>query len=361
MNYIKRCKKCILPINYPFIKFNKNDVCNYCTNFKNKKSKENEFLKILDQHRSNKKYDCLVGLSGGRDSVYGLYQLKTKYKMNPLVYTYDWGMNGEISRLNISKICGMLGIEQILRASNSQKIRRLNSLNCKALLSDIQLGMVPVVQALDKKFLSLGKTIAKENDIDLTIHCTGHTYEQREFFLGFAGVNQGLNQNQHMNTYNLINKIKLGLYYLFHTLKNPRYINMSLLENFKAYLITFFHGYDYLRLYEYIEWNEEKIQSTLNDIGFIESQDYGENQWRMGDTQTAFNNYIYYQLAGFTEYDDFRSHQIRNGDLTREEALEFIAKDNLPKINAIKKFCNLVDIDPEFFFKKVEETKLKIK
>ena len=102
--------------------------------------------------------------------------------------------------------------------------------------------------------------VVNENDLENLRHWKN---EQREFFLGFAGVNQGLNQNQHMNTYNFINKIKLGIYYLFHTLKNPKYINMSLYENFKAYLITFFHGYDYLRLYEYIEWNEDKIKSTL--------------------------------------------------------------------------------------------------
>mgnify|MGYP001440373209 CR=1 FL=1 len=121
---IRRCSNCILPSNYPFIKFDKDDVCNYCLSFKKPVLNNDGFEKILTERRSNTaKYDCLVGLSGGRDSVYGLYLLKNKYKMNPLAYTYDWGFIGEMARLNISNICAQLGVEIILRADNIEKLR----------------------------------------------------------------------------------------------------------------------------------------------------------------------------------------------------------------------------------------------
>ena len=48
----------------------------------------------------------------------------------------------------------------------------------------------------------------------------------------------------------------------------------------------------------------------------------------MGDGQTAFTNYIYNHIAGFSEFDDFRSSQIRDGLITREEAIDLIEKDN---------------------------------
>ena len=133
----KRCSSCLLPSNYPFIIFNNNNICNYCYNYEAKPRFDDELVKMFNLEKSKKKrYDCLVGLSGGRDSAYGLYLLKEKYGLNPLAYTYDWGFLGELARMNISKICGILGVEHILRADSIEKNRYLTSLNVKALLKN---------------------------------------------------------------------------------------------------------------------------------------------------------------------------------------------------------------------------------
>ena len=52
--------------------------------------------------------DCLMGLSGGRDSCCGLHILKTQFDMKPVAFTYDWGLTTDISRLNASIMCGKL-------------------------------------------------------------------------------------------------------------------------------------------------------------------------------------------------------------------------------------------------------------
>ena len=97
-----------------------------------------------------------------------------------------------------------------------------------------------------------------------------------------------------------------------------------------------------------MEWR--KIENVLESIGYIRNEDYSSNQY-MGDTQTAFNNYIYYNLCGFTEYDEFRSHQIRLGHLTREKAIELVKIDNKPKHKAIEKFYSLIDLNTNEFYK----------
>ena len=77
---------------------------------------DDKLFEILDKYRSKDgSPDCVVGLSGGRDSSYGLHLLKTKFRMNPIAFTYDWGLTTDISRVNQSKICGKLGIEHIIR------------------------------------------------------------------------------------------------------------------------------------------------------------------------------------------------------------------------------------------------------
>ena len=67
--------------------------------------------------------------------------------------------------------------------------------------------------------------------------------------------------------------------------------------------------------------------------------------WRIGDATAAFYNYVYYTVAGFTEHDTFRSNQIREGDITREEALELIREENKPRYPNIKWYLDVLGID----------------
>ena len=85
----------------------------------------------------------------------------------------------------------------------------------------------------------------------------------------------------------------------------------------------------------------------------VDSQ-YGENQWRMDDFHTAFNNYVYYTIGGFSEFDDFRSNQIREGILTRDEALKLAAKDNTVKFENLLQFSQLIGFNLEHVLSKIE-------
>ena len=113
-------QNCILPVTYPYISFNKDGVCNYCSGFKPEILKGNNSLEdILNSHRkSNGDPDCIVAFSGGRDSSYGLHILKKEYKMNPIAFSYDWGMVTDIARRNQARIVGQLFVEHILRADD---------------------------------------------------------------------------------------------------------------------------------------------------------------------------------------------------------------------------------------------------
>ena len=94
-------------------------------------------MSILDKYRSkNGEPDCVVGLSGGRDSSYGLHLLKTKFKMNPIAFTYDWGLTTDTSRVNQAKLCGKLGIEHIIRSANIKQKRNYVRSNIMAWLKN---------------------------------------------------------------------------------------------------------------------------------------------------------------------------------------------------------------------------------
>jgi hypothetical protein len=67
--------------------------------------------------------------------------------------------------------------------------------------------------------------------------------------------------------------------------------------------------------------------------------------WRIGDGTAAFYNYIYHSVAGFSEHDTFRSNQIREGDLSRESALELVQDENRPRLPNIKWYLDAVGLD----------------
>ena len=54
---------------------------------------------------------------------------------------------------------------------------------------------------------------------------------------------------------------------------------------------------------------------------------------------------MYYTVAGFTEHDTFRSNQIREGDLKREEALALVEDENRPRYPNIKWYLDAVGVD----------------
>lgn len=93
MEEIRRCTRCIIPGVLPSVKFDKDSVCNYCEEYDNLFSnwsntqlqRKQEFEDILQRARRLKRsYDCLVTLSGGKDSTYALYLCDKIYELKVL-------------------------------------------------------------------------------------------------------------------------------------------------------------------------------------------------------------------------------------------------------------------------------------
>jgi hypothetical protein len=78
-----------------------------------------------------------------------------------------------------------------------------------------------------------------------------------------------------------------------------------------------------------------------------------ESTWRIGDGTAAFYNYIYLMVAGFNENDTFRSNQIRERSLTREQALALTRMENKPRWDSIYWYCRTIGIDFEGTVKRI--------
>ena len=337
---IRRCTKCILPETYPFIDFDAGGVCNFCRDHEPQDLLGRDALEeIFARHRSTDgSPDCIVGFSGGRDSSYGLHLIKTKFGMNPIALTYDWGMVTGIARRNQARICGKLGIEHVLRAADIPRKRRYIRKNIFAWLKRPRLGMVPLFMAGDKFFYHYCRELRKETGIPLVIFCAGNPLERTDFKGGFAGIREN-QHGQRLFDMSISNKAGLFAWYAWQYVLNPRYFNESFLDTVWSYFNSFIEKEDFLYLYHYIEWDEDIINRTLKEEYGWETVEGRTTTWRIGDGYTAFINYIYYTVAGFSEYDTYRSQQIRQGLITRDGALAMVARDNKPNMDELDDFA----------------------
>ena len=342
---LKRCKKCVLPETMPFISFDKHGVCNYCQNYEKKKilgAKNLEKL-VAKYKKTGNLQNCIVCLSGGRDSSYTLHYVKKVLGLNPIAYSYDWGMLTDLGRRNQARMCAELGVEHILVAADIQKKREYIKLNVNAWLKKPELGMIPLFMAGDKQYFYYVNQIKKNNNIKLVIMGENHL-EQTYFKNGFAGVRQKGSMAYHVP---LLEKIRLLFYYFIQYLKNPGYLNASFLDSLSAFFSYFLIPHDYLNIYDYIKWDEDLINRILIKKYNWETAKESKSTWRIGDGTAAFYNYIYYTVAGFSEFDTFRSNQIREGIITREKALELVDEENKPRPESIKWYCDTIKVDIE--------------
>jgi len=344
---LRRCTNCLLPETMPFIQFNKNGVCNYCLNYKKMKPLGLNALKeaVKPYQKKNGEPECLIAFSGGRDSSYGVHFVKKILNMNPVTYAYDWGMVTDLARRNQMRMCGSLGIEHILVSADINKKRKNIKRNVEAWLSKPDLGTIPLFMAGDKQYFYYANKIAKQVGSKAIILCE-NPLETTRFKSGFCGVAPDYDSRQ---TYKLalFDKFKLAGYYGAQYITNPRYINSSIIDTLEAYFSYYFIPHIYLDIYQYIKWNEDEINSTLINEYNWEIADDTKTTWRIGDGTAAFYNYIYYTMAGFTENDTFRSNQIREGIITRKEALKLVEQENEPRYKSIMWYCDVIGIDFE--------------
>jgi hypothetical protein len=353
---LRRCSRCILPETHPFITFDADGVCNYCHEHVTQRVHGREaLLRELDRYRRDDGTpDCIVAFSGGRDSSYGLHLLKTELGMTPLAFTYDWGLVTDLARRNQARMCGRLGVEHVIRAANIADQRRYIRRNIDAWLARPRLGMIPIFMAGDKFFYSHARDLRQETGIELVVFCAGNELERTPFKTGFAGVREN-NFSNRLFALETTKKLQLAAYYGAQFLANPRYVNESLLNSAKSFAATFVGVDDFLYLFNYEPWNEQVIDETLQREYGWETSPESSNTWRIGDGYTAFINYIYCRVAGFSEFDAFRSHQIRDGVLDRATALELVAEDNTPRLGELREFSRLIGFNLEEVLSRIDE------
>ena len=210
--------------------------------------------------------------------------------------------------------------------------------------------MLPILMAGDKVWQKQLRKTAKLKNNSCILQFQS-PYEATFFKHGFAGVKPDFPK---MKT---ISKFKLSMFYLYNFLTNVHYWNSSLIDSFFGFFSFYFKKSEFIYPYKFIKFDEKEIEQELSSEFNWEFDETTGTSWRIGDGTAPFYNYIYWLHAGFTENDSFRSYQIREGIITRKEALKMIEIENIPRIERIKEYLDLIGLDYDFVMCELEKIK----
>jgi N-acetyl sugar amidotransferase len=121
MSPIKYCKLCLQSNTRPGTKLNSQNICSACEGHREKteiinwEQREQELKKLFDQYRNSNSnyYDCIIPVSGGKDSTYQTYIVKKVYGMNPLCVTYRTPLRTELGQRNLDNLCKEFNVDLI--------------------------------------------------------------------------------------------------------------------------------------------------------------------------------------------------------------------------------------------------------
>ena len=328
---MKLCNRCIMPNKPPISYLDDHGVCNYCRSHQEIKYQgEEALIKILAEGRNQKnKYDCMVNISGGRDSAFALLSLVKDYHMRVLAVNYANPFTDEQAKKNIKNMVRLLGVDLVQFNLKSHIHERILRNNIRVWFKNPSAAMVPIICIGCKIIWPEILKIARENHVRCIVN-GGNPYEYTSFKKALLGVSPSANLKLTYLT-NIIGLLRESLRNLSYL--NPQYLPITV----KGYLfanqyamgsrllarkirrIDFFH---------YIPWDEEKVISRIqSELGWDYPRDLNST-WRFDCKISHLKDFMYLTTIGITEKDDFYSKMIREGRITREKALERIDKEN---------------------------------
>jgi len=302
------CNRCILDTTAEDIWFDANGVCKYCYIHdemekrhpldSNMQNKLNTLLKKIKKSGRHKKYDCIVGVSGGRDSTYTLLTA-VKLGLRPLAVHFDNGWNSDISVSNIKKACEKLGVELLTIVADWEEFKELQLAFLRASVPDAD---IPT----DYAIYSTLYHVANQEGIKYILN--GHSFRTEGTSpiswtymdpLYVKDVLKKHSKRKRINSFPHMTMVKF-IYYVF-------------IKRIKE-----------VRILEYINYKKREVDEILKKE--LDWQYYGGHHHENVYTK-FFQSYILPVKFNIDKRKTELSALVRTGQMSRDEALDEIAKN----------------------------------
>jgi len=295
---VKECTRCVQDETVPGIEFDENGICNFCHShdeltkiFPNDEKGEQYLQQLFSKIKEdgkNKNYDCVVGISGGRDSTFLLWCCVKIWKLRILAVHFNDGFDNPIAGENMLKAVEKLGIKLITITSDWKEAKDLKITFLKASTPDLNLGtdigiassIYSVAHKENIKHILIGQSFRTEGikplswaffdgDYLRNVQTKLGTIKLRKWQPNDAGFNFGIKE---LFYYSIIKNIKT--YTPFYYYPYIRKDGQTIIEKELDWVYPGAHYFDdlYHSLIKYIHRVKFNIDMNMNsDSGMVRS------------------------------------------------------------------------------------------
>ena len=346
---IRYCSNCILPNTRPNIYFNSVGICDGCESSKQKQEtidwslREMTFSQLAEEtKRKNRNYDCLIPVSGGKDSTWQVIKA-LEYNLNPLCVTWKTPARNSLGASNLENLID-LGVNHIDFTINPNVEKRFTLIAFKR----FGIPLIPMHMAMH----AISLQVAINYNIPLIIWGENSAFE-------YGGKDKNLKGFQ-------LNHSWLKNYGVTNGTTSKDWISDNLTEKDLAPYYwpsdkeQIASGIKAVFLGHYFEWDPIQTYKIAKSHGFKAGEKPKTGYYVFADIDDSFLITIHHWLKwykfGFSRLWDNLSIEIRNERITRKEAIEIVIEvgEELPK-DEIEGFCNYVGISEESFFEIAEK------
>jgi N-acetyl sugar amidotransferase len=298
------CTRCVVDTTVPGVTFDENGVCHYCKLHdalerdwplgKVGQQRLEAIVSKIKEQGKGKRYDCIVGVSGGTDSSYTLYLTK-KLGLRPLAVYFDNGWSSEIAVSNLKKSLSRLDI-------------------------DLQTYVVDWEEFKDllKAFLKASFTWADaptDKAITATLYRTAEAEGLKYILVGRNFRTEGKMPAEWSYS---DDKIVSHIHNKFGTKPMRSFPHMTMFDLIRY---QFVKRIEYVLLLNYVDYSKARAREILREE--LDWEYYGGHHY-----ENIYTRFVYSFLLPRKFSIDKRkithSALVRNGEMTREEALEIV-------------------------------------
>ncbi|WP_288217799.1 N-acetyl sugar amidotransferase [uncultured Fusobacterium sp.] len=326
------CNNCVMDTSDKALILDEHGVCSRCNEYNERILKwwnhgvghEKELDKILNEIKKigqGKKYDCILGLSGGLDSSYLLHLAVSEWGLRPFVFHVDAGWNLPVAESNIRKICNKLNVDLHIERLDFEEMRQMQ-------IAFFKTGHAGLDAPQDHAFIAQVDKFSEKLGIKYILNgyniCT-------EIIANPASWNEGAGPTADKTYIKDVLKKHGGF-------KTRNYIYTTGFKH--KFWLPYVKGVKTLQLLNYIPFTKQKMIDTL-------VKEYGYEPYKQKHFEDLLTKFLEgWWLPKRFGYD-IRKAQLSSlvvtGQLKREEALEILKNPPLSEEESKELFIQVAE------------------
>lgn len=346
------CTRCVYPANHPLnITFDEQGVCSGCRVHEEKvyldwSQREAKLHDLLGQYRNKggKQYDCVVPVSGAKDSYFIVHQVKNVYKLNPLLVSFNTQYNTKLGIRNLELLRTVFDCDLMTMTIDPNLAKRL----VRATLEKIG-SMYWYVHAGSKTF---PVQIAARFGIPLIIWGAHQGLDQVGMFSHCDEVEmtQKYRREHDLMGVDAESLIDDASGFTEKVMRRFLYPSDAQIEK---------HAIRGIYLGNYLRWDSKTQHEKMIDLYGYETAEQTRTFNTYEDVDSFFysdaHDYIKFLKFGFGKVSDHASREIRLKRMTREEGIDMVMKYQKKQPNYLPLFLHWAGITEQEFYSAVNK------